>query len=165
MSTYGEDILKKNYFMVNAKSKRGATLTELIVSISILVIVVSMATSAVFSAIQSYALTERLQDDEYNIRMAALSISREIHRGVIKGGVDFSPPVLTLKMVHGGNVEYTFKDGELTRTKAGSSDIPFATVKLQGFSAEEIDGKIRLKLTGEYTGEIEMTVAISRVPS
>jgi len=156
--------LKKNYFAVNAKSKRGATLTELIISVSILVVVVSMAFSAVLSAIQSYALTERLQNDEYNIRMAALSISREIHRGVLKDGVTFSPHVLTLRMVHGGDVEYTFNDGELTRTKAGNSDIPFAAVKLQGFFAEAEDGKVRLTLTGEYTGEIKMTISISRVP-
>ena len=156
--------MKKKYFTVNVKSKRGASLLELLIAISILVTVIGMAASAVFSAIESYTLTERLQDDEYNIRMAALSISREIHRGVLEGGVDFSPSVLTLQMIHGGDVEYTFMDGELTRTKAGNSNIPFAAVKLKGFSAEEENGKVRLTLTGEYSGEIEMTVSISRVP-
>jgi len=145
------------------KSKRGATLLELIITFSILTIVIGMAVSAVFSAIESHALTTRLQDDEYNIRMAALSISREIHRGVLEDGVDFFFPVLTLQMIHGGDVEYTFRDGELTRTKAGNSDIPFVAVKLQGFSVVETDGKVRLTLTGEHIGDIEMTVSISRV--
>jgi len=160
--------LKKSSFAESVKSKRGVTLLELIVALSILVIVVGMATSAVFSAIQSYALTTRLQDDEYNIRMAALSISREIHRGVLEGGVIFSSSVsssvLKLEMIHGGDVEYTFTDGELTRTKEGNSDIPFVAVKLQGFSVVEANGKVRLTLTGEHTGDIEMTISISRVP-
>ena len=137
---------------------------ELLITITILVIVIGMAASAVFTAIQSYTLTARLQEDEYNIRMAALSISREIHRGVLEGGVEFNDPYLTLQMIHGEDVEYRFWDGELIRTKAGNSDIPFVTVQLQNFSASEADGKVHLKLTGEYTGEIEMTVSISRVP-
>ena len=157
--------MKKRHFAANAKNKRGATLLELIVTLSILAIVIGMAASAVFSALPSYVLTKRLQEDEYNIRMAALSISREIHRGVEEGGVTFSSSVLTLKMIHGGEVEYTFRDGELTRTKDGNSDIPFVAVKLQEFSANEVDGKVRLTLRGEYTGDIEMTVSISRVPS
>jgi len=157
--------LKKRYFARKIKSKRGATLLELLITISILVVVIGMATSAVFSAIQSYTLTKRLQDDEYNIRMAALSISREIHRGVVDGGVEFFPPILRLKMIHGGVVEYTFMDGELTRTQAGNSEIPFVPVKLQDFFAQEAGGKVRLTLTGEFTGQIEMTVSISRVPS
>jgi len=158
--------LKKRHFAANAKNKRGATLLELIVTLSILAIVIGMAASAVFSALPSYVLTKRLQEDEYNIRMAALSISREIHRGVLeKDGVDFSSSVLTLKMIHGGEVQYTFRDGELTRTKSGDSEIPFVPVKLQAFSVDETDdGKIRLRLTGEHTGEIEMTISISRVP-
>jgi len=156
----------KRFFAVNKKSKRGATLLELLITITILVVVIGMAASAVFSAITSYSLTARLQEDEYSIRMAALSISREIHRGVLEGGVEILPQGLRLQMIHGGDVEYRFADGELSRTEAGSSDIPFATVKLQSFSASELeeDGKVRLKLTGEYTGEIEMTVSISRVP-
>ena len=157
--------MKKRFFTLNVKSKRGATLLELIITISILAIVIGMAASAVFSAVQAHALTVRLQDDEYNIRMAALSISREIHRGVMEeGGVEFLPPVLRLKMIYGDDVEYTFMDGELTRTREGSSDIPFIAVKLRDFSAEEVNGKIRLTLTGEYTGDIVMTVSISRVP-
>ena len=157
--------MKKRYFTVNVKSKRGASLLELIITISILAIVLSIAASAVFSAVQANALTTRLQNDEYNIRMAALSISREIHRGVIKGGVNFFDSVLRLNMIHGGDVEYTFKDGELSRTQEGNSDIPFVPVKLKGFSAEEANGKVRLILTGEYIGDIEMAVSISRVPS
>jgi len=155
--------MSKRFFAVNRKSNRGATLLELIITISLLVIVIGMAASAVFSAVQSYALTTRLQDDEYNIRMAALSISREIHRGVQEEGVHVLPGKLTLKMIYGGDVEYTFAGGELTRTKEGSSDIPFTTVRLRDFKASEDNGKIHLTLTGEYIGDIKMTVSISRV--
>ena len=155
----------KKFLTANSNNRRGATLLELIITISLLTVVIGIAASAVFSAVQSYALTVRLQEDKYNIRMAALSISREIHRGVLEGGVSFSSGRLTLKTIHGGDVEFTFAGGELSRTKEGNSDIPFIAVKLSDFHAEEADGKVRLELTGEYTGKVGMTVAISRVPS
>ncbi|MCL2816472.1 MAG: type II secretion system GspH family protein [Oscillospiraceae bacterium] len=152
--------------MMKNKNIRGVTLTELIICIAILATVMTIAGAALFDAFHSYAITTKIQEDEYNLRMAALSISRQIRHGVNSD----TPIVAYLN-----NLEFTMHDGKkityvlseegmLTRT--GDSAVPFVAVKLSSFDAVYENGRIKLTLISEQHGtEVKMTVAVNRVRS
>jgi prepilin-type N-terminal cleavage/methylation domain-containing protein len=140
------------------KKRAGFTLVEVLVSLAILALVIWVAGGAVFMAADSYALTTRMQDDEYAARLAMLNISRELHRGWSR--IEFTPiqyetdPVtgdilpipatpatLNLQNADGTEeLEYVFEKGyydeydQITRNfKTGTSPVAFMPVNLRGF--------------------------------
>lgn len=147
------------------KSARGMTLIELILAVGILAIVAVAVGSAMVAATKSYALTAKMQDDEYNARLALLSITREIHRGVTEIDiVSGSVFTMEIKPVSGETVTYTFSGGELTRT--GDSPVTFVPVGLKSFSVDVADTR-RVKISVECVNgmKLETVVARTRVPS
>jgi len=143
------------------KKNRGATLTELIICIAILATVMSIAGAALFDAFHSYAITTKIQEDEYNLRMAALSISRQIRHGVKDVKKDLLPDILELTMYDDTIIKYEVIDGRLT--DGGNSTVPFVEVNLSEFTAKLEAGRIILALTGEHGMTVTMTVAIDRI--
>ena len=146
---------------MRAKNKGGATLAELILCAAIMAVVMLAVGAVMLSAFQSYARTAKIQEDEYNIRMAVLSISRQIRHGGVPDAI--APGSLSLMMPDGNTVTYTVNGGILER--AGDSDVPFASVKLKGFTAVHNSGKdsITLALKGEHGLEVTMAVTMNRV--
>ena len=151
--------------MMKNKKTRGATLTELIICIAILATVMTIAGAALFNAFHSYALTTKIQEDEYNLRMAALSISRQIRHGVESVDEELLPEVLKLKMHDGKIITYKLTD-EGILTDGGNSTVPFIEVKLSEFIADFDEDKGRIKLTlvsDRHEIKVEMTVAVDRI--
>jgi type II secretory pathway pseudopilin PulG len=163
------------------KQRAGFTLIELCVTIGLMAMVVWIAGGAVYMAGDSYALTTRMQDDEYAARTAMLSISRELHRGW--RGVAYLPPepryddpaspgVITgydparLKLwmeapdniASPGDLEYTFDKqvygaGTLKQAiNAGTTPVQFEEMPLRDFVIEA--DIIVDDGAGGYTGEI-----------
>ena len=151
------------------KKRSGFTLVELCVTIGLMAMVVWIAGGAVYMAGDSYALTARMQDDEYAARTAMLNISRELHRsweqvayiepqpiydpmnpGVIIGYEDGK-----IKLwgkyeetrdvyIEDGELEYTFDKqvnmaGALTRNKPGNSPVAFKEILLRDFQIVAVD--------------------------
>jgi prepilin-type N-terminal cleavage/methylation domain-containing protein len=139
--------------MHKLKQKAGFTLIELCVVLGLMAMVVWIAGGAVYMAGDSYALTTRMQDDEYAARTAMLNISREMHRGwsmiaFVEAYEEEIPPGSGNKVYFpaklklwtevqevstpeelryiDGELEYTFDDrtGELTRGAAATSGTP-----------------------------------------
>lgn len=153
--------------MKNRKSTRGFTLVELIVSVAMLSIVMAAAGSAMFAAAQSYAETKKMQDDEYNARLALLAITREVHRGVTE--LDASGSELRI-LAYDGTTEivYTFDDtAKILRRSGdiGSTPVQFAETELERFTASSDGRLLTLEIEGRNGLNLKTTVAILRVPA
>lgn len=160
------------------KSRRGMTLIELMLAVGILAIVAVATGYATVAAAKSYAFTTKMQNDEYNARLALLAITRELHRGLAEPeeGVAAEPLKIysdpgrfTLEMepANGETVTYTFSGGELTRT--GNSPVTFVPVELESFSVDvdNLDDPRRVKISVKCVNgmKLETVVALYRVPS
>jgi len=128
--------------MKNKKTK-GFTLIEMIITVTVLIIIMAMAGSALHFAMQSYRQDRIIQERQYDARLAMLSISREIRRGV--DSIDEAGAnVLKLKMKDGSGstaVEFNIINlggvNYLNRvvTPAGSSPVNFIPVAVESFEA------------------------------
>lgn len=154
--------------MTNKKT-RGLTLVELLISVALLALVTVCAGTALFSAFQSYAVTAKLQEDEYNARLALLSMTREAHRGVT--GVFISKgtnDTLELTMPDGAIVKFYLTDGTLYRdVSGGDTPVAFTTTRLNSFEADvTADGRwLTLRVEGQHDLVLETTISLSRIPA
>lgn len=148
------------------KKSRGVTLVELIVSVALLAVVMAAAGSAVYSASQSFAITRKMQEDEYNARLALLSITREVHRGVTAA----EPGANQLRLVaHDRTTEiiYRFDATDKMLYREGDVDdtpVPFAATELESFSASSDGRLLTLEVECRYGLKLKTTVAVLRVP-
>jgi prepilin-type N-terminal cleavage/methylation domain-containing protein len=154
------------------KTRAGWTLVEVLVSLAILAMVIWIAGGAMYMASDSYALTTRMQNDEYAARTAMLNISRELHRGWRK--VEFTPPLpiyqvdgddttpivaytdasLFLSGLDSAEVKYVFDkqvvgNGEFIRVATSASPVSFEQFSLQDFEIT-IDG-VEVEDNGSFT--------------
>jgi prepilin-type N-terminal cleavage/methylation domain-containing protein len=65
---------------VAQKNHKGFTLVEMILTVSILVVVTAVVGAAVMDSFRSFSANKKLEDDQYNARMALLAITREAHK-------------------------------------------------------------------------------------
>ena len=146
------------------KRTGGFTLTELILSLAILLAVVALAGSAFMTAMESFALSRQLQDDQYNARMALLSICREARRGVT---ASYDGGTLTLARTDGGSVvRYAVVEGELTRTVvSGTTPVAFTGAALTAMTAETAGGRLTVTVKGRNRLELTTQVTLTRVPA
>ena len=169
------------------KKNKGFTLVELIITMVAVVIVLVVLGNAMLSLFQQQHFAERLRADQYNIRMAALAITRQVRHGYADVVIDYSNPnILRLEYDGGAAIIYTINaGGELVRTTEGSPPItlPFVPVELSDFEVErreiEITGTppneyaifnpdddgnwLSMTLTGVEGIEIETIISISRI--
>jgi prepilin-type N-terminal cleavage/methylation domain-containing protein len=129
--------------------KRGITLVELIISIAIFSIVMTAAAAVFFTTLEQLAQSATLLDDQYNTRMAILSIVREIRRGdagkdAMSVHADHLQSRLTIRRwdvneageIVGDVSEIVYRlDGGVLRREGDIEDTPvaFAQVELQTF--------------------------------
>ena len=146
------------------RRRGGFTLTELVISLAILLVVVVLAGSVFMAAVESFALSRQLQDDQYNVRMALLSICQEAHRGVTAA---YDGGALTLARTDGGSVvRYAVADGELTRVVAsGTTPVAFTGAALTSMTAEAADGRLTVTVKGPNQLELKTQVMLTRVPA
>jgi len=170
------------------KHNSGMTLVELIIAFAVFLIAMGAAGAAFNQAVSAFATDKKLQDGEYNARLALLAISRDLHRAE-SVDVNTATKVLTIKNFEGADTVYSFFDesgsasGRINRI-AGSSPVPFivgelslikttlvpivdnAEVAVAGLT-ENID-RIRIILlcdNGSAGGaEIKTTITIKRIP-
>jgi prepilin-type N-terminal cleavage/methylation domain-containing protein len=64
-----------------SKKCKGVTLVELILTIAILSIVITAIATTVFGTSSNIVANAKLEEDQYNARMALLAITREVHHG------------------------------------------------------------------------------------
>jgi prepilin-type N-terminal cleavage/methylation domain-containing protein len=139
------------------RSKTGGfTLTELVISLGVLLIVAVLAGSVFLSAMEAYGLNKQLQDDQYNVRTALLSIIQDAHRSAdASAGADR----LTLSGP-GGTVTYTVIGGGLRRngealTEEGS---------LTALAASVSGSRLTLTVRGRHNLELTTQVMLKRIP-
>ena len=104
-------------------------------------IVVSAAGSVLYAAFQSLRIAQKLQDDQYNARMALLGITREIHRGfsqtdiTITGTAEANDKALMIQIDYDAYITYRLMEGMLTRTITSGYDstVNYIPVKIDSF--------------------------------
>ncbi|MCL2665949.1 MAG: type II secretion system GspH family protein [Defluviitaleaceae bacterium] len=142
------------------KKNKGFTLLELIVTLSIVVMVTAAAGSALFSAFQSYSVNLKIQDDQYNARLALLAMTRDVHRGVLH----VEPPDGSGKMeLVGLGIEYELVGDRLKRR--GDSPVSFVEVELKSFSHETVDDRwLKIEIECMDGLVLQTKISISRIP-
>lgn len=154
------------------KKTRGMTLVELLVTLALLMVVITAAGSAILSAFQSYSINRQLQEDEYNARLALLSMTREAHRGVsgvtvTEGANADTPDTLEIVTLDGKSIVFSIADGRLCReAPEGSTPVAFVEVDMLNFKAEFSEERwLTLRVTCQFGLELETKIALSRIPS
>jgi len=148
---------------------KGLTLIEILISVALLTGVTLGALSALMYVFANNNAAIKLEEDRYNARMALLSVSREVHRGLAELPPETTTPLtrLELPMRDGSTVIYQITNGELARSFSDpthSSPIPFAPVELHSFHATIKDNRLTISLAGEHGLEVESTIAMTRTP-
>lgn len=159
------------------KKTRGFTLAELIIVMALGAMVLASAGSLLYSGYQSFRINSALQEDQYQIRMALDSITRELRRIDIKevAYIDAIDQQLNIIMNDGGQILYElYNDGvntpELQRNCSSDdvSDVAFSNVQLGNivFEPEGPDvykpEKIRVTATGVNGTEVITVISLSR---
>ena len=167
--------------MRGSKRNKGFTLIEQIIAVAILFIVLAMVGGGVAAVFELNRHQGYLQNDQYNIRMALLNISREIRHGVDL--VSATGNVLQFQNQNGETVTFTLVGGRLNRSIQGTSDttvaLPFYPAQLSDFRVERLDSQgrlynpgrepyypgnwIRISLVGDDGVELNVTLAIYRI--
>jgi type II secretory pathway pseudopilin PulG len=152
-------------------AKKAMTLVEVLLAVALLTGVTLTALSALMYVLSNNNAAIKLENDRYNARMALLSISREVHQGLIELPNITPTGELELKFIDEDDIEtvvtYNFDGYVLTRTVLhGTSPIPFIPVDLQGFEVRlEDDRWLTITLTGEHGLLITSTLSIARTPT
>lgn len=159
------------------KKNAGFTLLELIVAISMLSLLTVGVGLVISSAYNNREINRKIQEDEYNARLALLFITREAHKGV--SGTDISPNPevnpddnsrLTLTMLDGD--ETTFELNSKNMLDCTYNGDSFAPVELKEFKAKTvgIEGDydphgrwLKIEITCVNGLKLETTVSISRI--
>ncbi|MCL2014258.1 MAG: hypothetical protein FWG69_04640 [Oscillospiraceae bacterium] len=108
----------------------GATLIELLVTLGIVLLISAVLGGVLWYALQMQSANQRLDEDQYNLSLSLLSISREAHRGVIKfpeepqtgegqlviDVLDESTDLSDMEKITGTAVTYQLVNGTLQRT-------------------------------------------------
>jgi len=165
------------------KHTGGITLVELLMTLALLSVVMAVAGSSMYAAVQSYAANTKMQKNEYSARLALLCITREVHRGVSAVNINTVDGMSELKLTMlDGITTITYKldeDKVLVREIAGGdSPVPFLPVELTAFhvSFYDLDASglvetdhgrwlmIEVKYSEELNLSLKTTIAVSRVP-
>ena len=85
------------------KINRGMTLVEMIITLAVLLVVMSVVGMAFSGAMESFATDRKLQDAEYDARLALLSITRDIRRSEVVG---WTGNILELRHETDGRIRY-----------------------------------------------------------
>ena len=152
-------------------NKKGMTLIEMILAVSLLTGITLGALSAIMYVLSSNAAQMQIETDRYNARMALLSISREVNTAILEKvdvEVNVEPGIdkLVLTKQGGAKVEFTISStsGELERT--GISALSFVSVEMTGFKVKIVDGRwLELTLTGEHGLKLTTTISLRRTPT
>ena len=145
------------------KRNSGVTLAEIIIVIGIMGIVFTAAAIMLHPTLEGYANDVKLMEDQYNTRMALLSIVREVRYDVNvvtpASGTSDSLVISTPT----GTVTYSLVGGRLVR--AGASDVFFVEVELDSFSVTRNGRWLTIDVAGSNGMlKISTKVSLNRIP-
>lgn len=149
------------------KRKSGLTLVELVITMAILAFIVVASMTLFMSAMESNNRELKLLDDQYNTRMALLSMVTEIRRGDAgTGKIEVTTTNNRLTIVRNdGTIEFELIDGWLSRS--GDSPVAFVPVELDSFmvdiQANDYNSWLDIKVTGNNGLNLEMQVSMLRI--
>ena len=116
-------MIMKTRDTLSLKIKNGLTLVELIITLGILLVIISVVGMAFTSAMESFAVDRKLQDTEYDARLTLLAITRDIRRSEVSGWSELSMELTNTD----GVVTYVYDNAnrKLIRTVTGDSPVAF----------------------------------------
>ena len=156
------------------KKTNGLSLVELIVTIGIMAVVITAAGSVIFSSMQTQIANIQIQENQVQIRMALLAMTRDAHAS--EHIIDYGPETLVLE-ADGVTITYTIEyvieigDYLLWRTitppaAEGTWPIPFVPARISEFSTSrdtiENNDWLTIEIAAEEL-EVSTTISMQRI--
>jgi prepilin-type N-terminal cleavage/methylation domain-containing protein len=142
-------------------SKRGFTLVEMVLTISIVGIIVLVASFVVVESVKIYAGTATALDAAYQSRLALERMTREIHDVKDSSSITtFTASALTFTNSSNVSIAYALSSGNLTR----NGDLLAKGATALSFTYWKKDGTSATLGSNVYLIEIDLTVQSGNAP-